>query len=254
MKFKTFLQLALWLSMSTLLNSCSSCGLKAQCEKTNWYQMGFDIAQRGERISNDNFTQSCRKEDYEVNEGQLDVGFKAGMAHYCLPDVVFATGKKGQFFTNEFCDPAEFKMLTQKHKEGVQEFCQPNSGYSFGAQGGVYNQICKGDKESQFLSEYGRGRKKYLQNVIYENENTISETQRDIQRLEGNKHRTQSELNSLSLQGHFAGNQANPEFQNRLRDLESSIRSYEYSITSKQQQIDQLRESNKKLRIEMQGL
>jgi hypothetical protein len=255
MKIKTILQFSLWLSMSVLLNSCSSCGLKGQCEKTNWYQKGFDIAQTGERINNDSFTQSCRKEDYEVNESQLDVGFKAGMAHYCLPDVVFSTGKKGQFFTTDFCDPNELKTLNQKHKDGVAEFCKPESAYQFGAQGGVYNQICKNDNESQFLPEYQKGRKKYLSILISENENRISELNRDIDNLESSKGRTQSELNGLNFRGRVsADSKADLELQDRINSLNTQIRNYDYSISSKRKEMDQIRNTNSRLRIEAAAL
>ena len=36
-----------------LLSSCASYFVRKDCEKKNWYQVGYDAALRGDRISND---------------------------------------------------------------------------------------------------------------------------------------------------------------------------------------------------------
>ena len=56
-------------------SSCANYFMRQQCEKYNWYQLGYDAAMRGERISNDEKVNACRKAEAEISESQLDVGF-----------------------------------------------------------------------------------------------------------------------------------------------------------------------------------
>ena len=100
-KFSNLRSLLLAVSL-LVLSSCSSYMIRKECEKLNWYQVGFDAAMRGDRISNDDSVSRCRKADAEMSESQLDVGFKAGMSKYCQPDTVFQTGKNGDLFNTDF--------------------------------------------------------------------------------------------------------------------------------------------------------
>ena len=90
---------------------CTSYFVRKECEKMNWYQTGFDIALRGDRISNDDKVSQCRKVEAEISESQLDTGFKAGMNRYCMPDTVYQTGKSGELFNTEFCDTSNISLL-----------------------------------------------------------------------------------------------------------------------------------------------
>lgn len=155
--------------LTLLLCSCSSYFKRKDCEAMNWYDYGYQVAMSGKRLSSDNTISECRKVDAAIQESQLDLGFKSGMSNYCKPDIVFGSGKKGQFFNPEFCDPGQVKLLTARHTEGVNVFCEPANGLTFGSAGGTYNQICPKDKEEPFLKEYRKGRKKYLAASISEN-------------------------------------------------------------------------------------
>lgn len=263
MKIRKIFQFTLWGLCLPLLQSCSSCGLKAECEKTNWYQRGFDIAQKGDRPASDQLTQDCRKNDYEIKEDQLDVGFKAGMAHYCLPDTVYNTGKKGQFFNKEFCDPADLKNLFKRHAEGVVEFCTPESAYSFAAQGGVYNKICQGEAEKKFLPSYKQGRKKYLAGLISEKEDRIQNLTREVYALESERSSVQSELSSVSysLSRERSQNAGNPGYnpsssplENRRSRLENTVSNLGYSISQKRSSQNALQEEIYTLKRELQSL
>src|SRR5690606_32054551 len=103
-----------------------------------------------------------------------------GMANYCRPEVVYATGKKGEFFNPELCGGSNLSLLGQKHREGVNVFCQQDNGYSFGASGKKYNQICPKELESAFLTEYRRGRKVYLDELILQKQQQLNQKEREL--------------------------------------------------------------------------
>lgn len=154
--------------MAFSFTGCANYFMRKSCESINWYQHGFDLAMKGQRISNDDKVLSCRKAEANMSEAQLDVGFKAGMSQYCRPEIVLQTGKKGENFNLDLCDPGQGRILLAKHREGVKEFCAQDNGYQVGASGKVYNKICPPEMEKAFLKEYNRGRKKYLQAMVSE--------------------------------------------------------------------------------------
>ena len=179
------LRILLFLCCGLMVFGCST--FKKQCEATNWYQHGYDLAMRGQRPAQDEFLSRCRKSEAEISESQLDLGFKAGMQQYCLPDVAFQTGKKGQFLNMDLCDAGQERILKARHADGVKDFCQPSSALSFGASGAKYNNICPASLESAFLSEYRKGRKKYLQLRIDQTNTSIAALASDTQALEREK-------------------------------------------------------------------
>lgn len=173
-----------WISlvfMSFLLSSCASYFIRKECEKLNWYQVGFDAALRGDRISNDENVSKCRKAEAEISESQLDVGFKAGMSRYCQPDGVFQTGKNGDTFNTDFCEPGQLLMLRKRHEEGLKAYC--SDGLTAGLSGKKYKNVCGPTQEKAFLPEYRKGRKKYLQGMVSNAEGKYREATLDLERL-----------------------------------------------------------------------
>jgi hypothetical protein len=178
-----------------LLSSCASYFTRKECEKLNWYQVGFDAALRGDRISNDDVVSKCRKADAEISESQLDVGFKAGMNRYCQPDGVFQTGKSGELFNTEFCEPGQISFLRKRHQDGLTAYCQ--DGHTAGLSGKKYKNVCAPALEKGFLPEYRKGRKKYLQGMIQNSEVKVRELNSDIDRLSLEKRITDTRLSAL---------------------------------------------------------
>lgn len=190
-----------WVSLALLgfviaIAGCTS-ALKKQCQETNWFQHGYNLAMQGKLISADTFIPSCEREEVSVDSGQLDRGFKAGMDVYCKPETVFETGKDGQKLNLEFCDPGKEKLLRAKHAEGIAVFCRSSNGYTVGAGGRVYNQICPKDLEPGFLKEYGRGRKVYLNNTILSKEQEIVDWDNKVADLEKERNQKMFELAAL---------------------------------------------------------
>lgn len=145
-----------------LTTGCTNWLIRQECKKIDWRQHGYDAAMSGRRLTGDTQTDRCRAADFDVPEQQLDVGFKEGMSNYCKPDIVFVTGKKGDFFNTDMCDPGQANFLRSRHAEGVKAYCAVDNGFDAGSSGKKYQSICPPAMEKAFLKEYKRGRKSYL--------------------------------------------------------------------------------------------
>ncbi len=135
---------------------------------------------QGKRLSGDERVKQCEAAGADINGADLSRGFKAGMASYCMPDTVFQNGKKGEFFNVEMCDGEQPRFLQKRHAEGVKEYCAKSNGYSAGATGRKYNNICPKDQEAAFMPEFNRGRKTYLKATIENNETRITEIDSNV--------------------------------------------------------------------------
>lgn len=172
---------------------CASYFTRKSCEKTNWYQYGHDVAMSGRRLDADSFVKECQKVEAKMSWTDLDTGFKAGMGKYCSGDNVFEVGKAGKPFSYDMCDGENLKKMKARHAEGIRIFCTPKSAYHFGTTGGVYQNVCPKNLEADWLPEYRKGRKVYLQAVIVEKE-------RETQRLDGELYRLESKLSQLKIE------------------------------------------------------
>jgi hypothetical protein len=252
------------------LAGCASYFKRKDCEKTNWYQHGYDVAMSGKRLDADDYIEQCRRVKAEVHDSELDVGFKAGMSRYCTGDNVYAVGKAGHVFSYDMCDGESTKKMRVEYERGLNEFCTPASAYRFGSGGGVYENVCHKDSEEGFLSEYRRGRKVYLTAVIAEKE-------RNVQRLNGEIAALQMQRTSLNYQ---AANLArstttqrtqvfdpttgtyresitqvqDPNAKLRSQELENQASSLNWQIQSKQQEQQSLNDELSKLRTEVVAL
>ena len=223
---------------SLLLISCTSYFVRKDCEKKNWYQIGYDAALRGDRISNDDTVNTCRKVDAEISESQLDVGFKAGMSRYCQPDGVFQTGKNGDLFNTDFCEPGQLSMLRQKHHDGLKAFC--TDGMTAGLSGKKYKNVCETNLEKGFLPEYRKGRKKYLQGMIQNTEVKVRDSLVELDRLSFEKRITDNRLSALPY--------AKAGDQDPYSSERSSLSNRSWSLGS---QINQLTVEKTKLQNEL---
>lgn len=82
--------------LATLLSGCTTYFTRKECERTNWFQHGYDVAMKGKRLDADEHVKTCQSVEAKMSWGDLDTGFKAGMAKYCTEDNVFAVGKSGK--------------------------------------------------------------------------------------------------------------------------------------------------------------
>ncbi|MEZ0390600.1 MAG: DUF2799 domain-containing protein [Pseudobdellovibrionaceae bacterium] len=218
------------LCLTFLLSSCASYFTRKDCEKMNWYQIGYDAALRGDRISNDETVNKCRKVEAEISESQLDVGFKAGMSRYCQADGVFQTGKNGDLFNTDFCEPGQLSFLRKRHQDGLNSFC--TDGMTAGLSGKKYKNVCSPGQEKAFLPEYRKGRKKYLQGMIGNTESKVREANLELDKLSYEKRITDGRLAVLPVVK--TGDQ--DPYANERSRLSSSSSSLSSSIYYKNQE------------------
>lgn len=168
-------------------SGCASYFKRKDCEKTNWYQHGFDVAMSGKRLDADDHIKQCQKVEAKMSFTEMDTGFKAGMGKYCTGDNVFAVGKAGKPFAYEMCDGESSKKMKARYTEGLNIFCTPSNAYRFGSSGGVYLEVCPKNVEEAWLTEYRKGRKIWLTAVIGEKEKEVQRLDGEIARLENNR-------------------------------------------------------------------
>lgn len=225
--------------LALLLVSCSSYFVRKECDQLNWYQVGFDAALRGERISNDPQVNRCRKAEAEISESQLDLGFKAGMSRYCQPDGAYQTGKNGETFNLDFCETGSHPVLRKKHQEGLAAYC--GDGMNAGLSGKKYKNVCPSELEKSFLPEYRKGRKKYLSGMIQNSESKVRELDVELDRLHYSKRINDNRLTLLPVaksgeQDPFSAERS--RLSNESWRLNSSISSTEQEKRKHQNQID----------------
>jgi uncharacterized protein DUF2799 len=157
------------------LAACASYFKRKECESTNWFEHGKEVAMRGKWLNSDNLVHECRKVEAEISESQLDQGFKAGAQTYCTPENTYKIGKTGDLYQKEFCDGPQNTPLMSAYKKGINDYCAKSNGQNAGASGKKYQNVCPKDLEPAFLVEYRKGRKKYVQAMIDNRQNEVRE-------------------------------------------------------------------------------
>lgn len=175
--------------------SCANYMIRQECEKINWFQYGQEIAMRGDRASNDEKVNSCRKAEAEIAESQLDQGFKAGMNRYCQPETAYVTGKSGDILNLDLCDPGQYNTIRKKNSDGIKDYCR--DGLTAGLSGKKYKNVCAADLEKGFLPQYRLGRKRYLSTLVSNNDGKLRELNLSIDRLSYEKRISDGRLSTL---------------------------------------------------------
>jgi hypothetical protein len=139
--------------------------------------------------------------------------------------------------------------LRLQHHNGVLQYCDKSNGFSAGSKGAPYNKICPIELEKTFLPEFNRGRKRYLQTVISQNNTQIQDLARDIDREQTRL--TLKQGIRLGIQGRLMGNKDNPQLSSDLGSINSEIYSLQSSIRSMQSKQDALKDQNRKMEIEI---
>lgn len=231
------------------LSSCASYFKRKECDATNWFDYGQSVALDGRRLTGDQFILECNKAEADVDDSALDRGFKAGLEKYCQPDTVYQIGKNGSFFSTEMCVGENLTTLKNKHKLGVLDYCAKANGYAAGAKGKPYNKICPADLEVAFVPEFNRGRKKYLNTVISENEKQINQLEQDISKLQTNIRYKRSELQRYQIMA--SNNPQDSAAMSGMSGLNGEINNLTFTVNSKTREQDNLRNKNRELKLEV---
>ncbi len=218
------------------LSSCTNFFIRQECDKLNWYQLGYDAALRGERISNDQQVNRCRRAEAEISDSQLDVGFKAGMSRYCQPETAYQTGKQGDTLNSDFCETNLIGLLKHKHADGIVAYCK--DGLTAGQSGKKYKNVCSADLEKTFTPNYKKGRKTYLEGLMVVKRNQIASYDIKLNDLRG-----QQSMANFRLQQHQRATNyqdtVSPTYANIQSEI-SNIRNVIYNTESEKAQAQKI--------------
>lgn len=250
-----------WLVLGT---GCANYFKRKECENTNWHQHGHKVAMSGKRLDSDDLIRQCQEVEAKFSFTAADSGFKEGMGQYCTLDSIRQLGKNGKAVNFAMCDGLQMKAMQLRHNEGLREFCQKENGYSVGTSGEIYEKLCPKDLESAFVSEYRRGRKVYLGEVIRQKENEVLDVDENLGRLQRNKLLKNDELSRLEFQKVLeqrrmanqphALAQSDANFQRRRQDLEWEMRDLDSKVQGAEASKRSLRDEIRKLQTELIGL
>ena len=146
------------------LFGCAS-ALKQRCEKANWFEHSRDVALSGRYLEEDLLIKECKGID-STSAVQLDLGFKSGRERYCTYENYLRRGEAGDLVNFRLCDGLVLRRMQERYASGLKNFCTPTVGFSFGASGKIYQNVCLLQAEEKFLPQYFTGRLQYLQKAI----------------------------------------------------------------------------------------
>ncbi|NCN26579.1 DUF2799 domain-containing protein [bacterium] len=244
---------------------------RKECEKTNWFEFGHQAALKGIRPPAEPFYQECKKVEADIQGGELDKGFKTGMAKYCTPQQAIITGKEGMLFNDELCDARDVSSLKIKHAAGLKDYCSEKGGQRAGLSGKLYTKVCNDKDEELFFKGFNPARKKYLIAEIAAKERTaadvsrrLSQKQNRYNQVSRQSSRLQSRLYKKQLvtktdtssgvsHSEFVDVE-NPQVRSQLNMLNSESNTLSDEIRRLEAEEEALSESIQKLSIEMQTL
>ena len=223
------------LAISILATSCSYF-TRSNCEKLNWFEEGQQIALRGQYPANDPNLKECRKVEANIDEGQLDSGFKRGRELYCQPERAFQVGKDGKLFNPDICEANQSKALLRAHQNGVRAYCVPDMGKQLGASGAEYNTICPSDLEAAFHASYQKARRAYLEGILPGLERQYDQKQSEASSLRAELGYLQGQRAALQAQAGFADASFDPTGSNAIQtsNLQGQISSLDNDISLKE--------------------
>jgi len=232
------------------LAACASYFKRKECEAINWFEHGKSVALRGEWLNADKLVSECRKAEADIQESQLDQGFKNGMQRYCTPENSYKTAKDGDLFSRDLCEGPEINVLMQSYRRGVIDYCAKTNGMNAGASGKKYQNICPKELEPMFLVEYRKGRKKYVQTMIANREEENREIESKLYSKRSQLMIAQSNLNRLESQKTFLESQKSLAFssnptqasflESQLASLNNNINTARNQVSSQQLEINSL--------------
>lgn len=243
--------------------SCASYFKRKECEKTNMYQHGYDVAMSGKRLDADDFVRQCQKVEAKFSFTDLDTGFKAGMSKYCTSDNIYDVGKAGKPFAYEMCDGESASKMRARYTEGLRVFCTPQNAYRFGTSGGVYQNVCPKNGENEWLTEYRKGRKIYLAAVIEEKEKEAHRIDGELATMESRRMLLTHQLNMANQQTEVrteriwdAKTGTYQERTSRNESPEGKMRAQQLSgdLSNLNYQIQLLRDKQKTLQTEVSAM
>ncbi|MFN7730218.1 MAG: DUF2799 domain-containing protein [Bdellovibrio sp.] len=248
--------------------SCTSYFKRKDCEKTNWFEYGQSVAERGQWLEADTYLNECRKVEADISASQLDLGFKAGREKYCSKENAFSMGRKGRLFAKDLCEGPELKLLLSQHLLATLEYCKQDNAHEAGLSGLPYLGVCPDHLEKKFMPPFRKGRLKFLEVSITEKERRVQShatrartldsdrwslnLQRD--QLEREKNRLDSYKSLQLANGTPHGQQQASLYDGQISNVDSQLSSINNRLNDLDAQINNERHEAAKLEKEISDM
>ncbi|UXR64121.1 DUF2799 domain-containing protein [Bdellovibrio bacteriovorus] len=226
------------------LAGCASYFKKKSCEEINWFEHGQKVAMRGQWLNADTTLNECRKVEADIQESQLDRGFKSGVEKYCVGTNTYILGKGGDLFSRDLCEGPQINVLISEHQKGIRDYCAKSNGFTAGTSGKRYQNVCPKDLESGFLPEYRKGRRKYVQSLIDSKDKQVRSIDMDIAAkrnslsfAKGSLHMLESQKNNLESQKNAAVSAKQPYL---VTHFSAQIQSVDTDLSMKRSEVSNL--------------
>lgn len=244
----------LFLFITVLLTaSCTSYFKRQECEKTNWFDYGQRVAERGQWFESDSYLNECRKAEADISSSQLDLGFKAGREKYCSKENAFALGRKGRLFSKDMCEGPELKMLLSQHLVATLEYCKQDNAQEAGLSGLPYLNVCPENLEKKFLPPFRKGRVKFLEVSIAEKERQVSSHGQRARTLEGDRGSLDFRRRSLQMEKNRLESYRSMQLSNGTPSSQSQASLYDGQISQVDGQLNSLNQRSNDLERQIQS-
>lgn len=226
------------------LAGCAPVMTKAQCQNTNWYQVGYQDGQRGSFQRNlKPDIKACNKYHMSVDTGKYRQGWNGGVAVFCKPTNAFNLGVAGKTFNN-ICPSNLVAEFNKQWKAGLVKYCTPAQGYSLGRAGKGMPTFCAPDQEPAFSHAYSQGRALY--DKISQNQNDLNDVNKQITSITDQ----QKQLNAQITTWQNQLNSGLPKVAIAQRpatqaQIQESVINARYSISNLDQKLHGLRKSQR---------
>nr|BFD61020.1 hypothetical protein CKG001_31270 [Bdellovibrio sp. CKG001] len=223
---------------------CTSYFKRKNCEEINWFEHGQKVAMRGQWLNADNTLNECRKVEADIQESQLDRGFKSGVEKYCSGPNTYLIGKSGDLFSRDLCEGSQINVLVAEHQKGLRDYCAKSNGYTAGTSGKRYQNVCPKDLEAAFLPEYRKGRRKYVQSLIESKDKQVRSIDMDITAKRNSLSFAKGSLHMLETQKTSLEHQKNSALSSKqsylVTHFESQIQSLDSDLSLKRSEVSNL--------------
>ncbi len=227
------------IAAAAFLGGCVPHLSQQQCVNMNWYQVGYNDAQKGNFQRNlDKAISDCAKFKLTVNASAYLRGWKAGARVFCKPANGYQLGVNGATYNN-IC-PADLSAnFSKSWHRGLRKFCTPDTGYNLGRKGAKFPNFCATDQVGAFRNSYDEGR--HLYNTVQTIVGEVSAVNNQINGLNGQIDNKQNQINDLNSNLDSRTNDSGQHLSHADR------RSIGYQIRDLNDQIMQIRDQISRL-------
>lgn len=167
-----------WLCLAVFPLALSGCVQHlnlAQCQNTNWEQVGINDGSAGRPMRDlQKDIDDCAKLKFTLNTDPYKKGYTQGARQFCSPSYNdgLNAGQQGLAESSisarqAFCSQAHVKLILKNFNQGWQKgigsFCTASNGYNIGVRGQAAPNVCPSRFKGRFMKAWHKGARAYCQ-------------------------------------------------------------------------------------------